>query len=71
MLEVRLVTYEGVTCHFVRLNVDVIAVIGAVTGSLPIRAVLKHELLINLQTARSIGVTIPDVLIKRADRVVQ
>jgi len=44
---------------------------GADAGSLPIRAVLKHELVINLQTARSIGVTIPDALIKRADRVVR
>jgi putative ABC transport system substrate-binding protein len=44
---------------------------GADPGNLPIRAVLKHELVINLQTARIIGVTIPDALIKRADQVTQ
>jgi putative ABC transport system substrate-binding protein len=44
---------------------------GADPVILPIRVVLKHELVINLQTARIIGVTIPDALIKRADQVTQ
>lgn len=44
---------------------------GARPGDLPIRAVRKHELVVNLRTARALGVTIPDDLIKRADLVTQ
>lgn len=40
---------------------------GAQPGDLPIRTVLKHELVVNLRTAYALGVTIPDDLIKRAD----
>jgi putative ABC transport system substrate-binding protein len=40
---------------------------GAQPGELPIRGVLKHELVVNLQTARALGVMIPDALIERAD----
>jgi ABC-type uncharacterized transport system substrate-binding protein len=44
---------------------------GAQPGDLPIRTVLKHELVVNLRTAYALGVTIPDDLIKRADLVMQ
>jgi putative tryptophan/tyrosine transport system substrate-binding protein len=40
-------------------------------GDLPIRTVLRHELVVNLRTARTLGLTIPDDLIKRADLVIQ
>ncbi len=43
---------------------------GAKPADLPIEVVSKREFVINLKTAKQIGVTIPEELIKRADRVV-
>jgi putative tryptophan/tyrosine transport system substrate-binding protein len=44
---------------------------GAQPGDLPIRAVLKHELVVNLGIAQALQVTVPDDLIGRADLVIQ
>jgi len=44
---------------------------GARPGDLPVERVIPYELIINLKTARDIGVTIPPAVLKRADRVVQ
>jgi len=44
---------------------------GARPGDLPIRTLLKHELVVNLQVARALRVTVPDDLIGRADLVIQ
>jgi putative tryptophan/tyrosine transport system substrate-binding protein len=44
---------------------------GARPGDLPIRTILKHELVVNLRTAMALGVTVPDDLIKRADVVMR
>jgi ABC-type uncharacterized transport system substrate-binding protein len=44
---------------------------GAQPGALPVERLMRHELIVNLETARSIGVTIPLALRKRADRVIQ
>jgi len=44
---------------------------GAEPDDLPIEAVTRHELIINLKTAHEIGVTIPPEVLKRADQETQ
>jgi putative tryptophan/tyrosine transport system substrate-binding protein len=44
---------------------------GAQPGSLPVERLTRYELILNLETARSIGVTISPALLKRADQVIQ
>ena len=44
---------------------------GAKPGDLHVEVVRRHELIINLKTAREIGVTIPPEVLKRADQVIQ
>jgi putative tryptophan/tyrosine transport system substrate-binding protein len=43
---------------------------GANPGDLPIKAALSHELVVNLQTARQLGVTIPPELFATPDQVI-
>ncbi len=44
---------------------------GAKPGDLPVEMVTRRELIINLRTAREIGVTIPPEVLRRADQVIQ
>jgi len=44
---------------------------GAKPGDLPVETIRRPELIINLKTAREIGVTIPPEVLKRADQVIQ
>ena len=44
---------------------------GAKPGDLPIDVIKQHVLIINLKTAREIGVTIPSELLRRADQVIE
>jgi len=44
---------------------------GAKPGELSVETVTRYELIVNLKTAREIGVTIPPEVLKRADQVIQ
>jgi putative ABC transport system substrate-binding protein len=68
-----LITYGANTVDMFTLMADQVALIlgGAKPGDVPVRQATRFELVINLKTARALGITIPPSLRLRADELLE
>jgi len=68
-----LISYGPDTLDIVRRSASYVARVlrGERPGELPVQAPTKYELLINLKTAKALGLTVPLTLLVRADEVIE
>lgn len=67
-----LMSYSPKTQHWPRVAAQIDSIFkGAKPGDLPVEQPTRFEFVINLRTAKTLGLTIPQALLLRADQVIQ